>query len=454
MESIVIDNLDFCRLIICMNCKTTPIIKPIDFNEALVSCKCHEGKKKRMSYKTIYNKFFLFLMVEHFHKNKMKEYTNIFCSRHNKKFRYYCNNHEINYCENCEFDFCQNIELHSCENCTHTHHGCDIEYIIDFKNLEFDILYKILYTRAVLYELMSKDNTLIKIFETLCFSYRVRPNYNIIESINNIYHMAEKIGKKNAKKEKNILDLTNMQLFDLSILTLNNVRNLKVLILKNNKLGNKHIVILKKLRCKYLEKLNLELNYFTDYLLLTLPESFEKLKELNLGSNRLHENKDILLNKIIKYNSIEKLILSNGVLSFNNINDLISHFLFENLEYLDLSSNGLNSLSFIRNINFEKNINKLKTIILYYNNISIDEIRNDGYLDFLISKYLNLEQLILEKDYPTKYNVYKKNLPFIIQYLDENKISNYLLDDYFEDEKESESKPLPEYQQFYENKEQ
>ena len=203
------------------------------------------------------------------------------------------------------------------------------------------------------------------------------------------------------------------------------------------------------MKCKNLEILNLALNHFTDYLLLTVIENFPNLINLDLNTNRLYENIEALKNGTTQYYSIKKLNLSNGVFSNDTIN-FISSLLFKNLKDLNLSSNDLNSLSFIRHINFENEKNSIEKLKLYYNEISVDKIK-DKDIEYLNTIYLNLKLVILEKDYPIEYKT-KKYLRFKIICFDKEKITNFLLDKYVEKENKNRTKILPDYQIFYNSK--
>ena len=260
--------------------------------------------------------------------------------------------------------------------------------------------------------------------------------------------------RENSKEKLNVnkscqkvldLDFSNNQLYNIFFLLKKDLRNLKVLNLHNNKLCNFQINNLKKLNCYDLAILNLSNNFFTDYLLITVGETFLLLKELNLDTNRLYENIDILKNKLIVYDSLEKLILSNGVFSNQTIN-LLRCFKFTNLKYLDLSSNDLNSLSFIKFINFGNEENKIEKLILFYNDISI----NSEDIDYLLKKYLNLK-LILEEDEYSIVSKRWKNLPFKILCFDDNRRTEYFFEQYDKKVKEDNSKSFIEYQQFCDN---
>ena len=422
-------------ILFCPKCEKIPLIKRVNLNskEAFVFCNCHQ-KGERFSFYKIYFDFTCLLS-----QFQIDQYLK--CNYHTKEYRYYC--------ENCE--------LHFCEKSAFFLHKCDIKYLIDFETSKYDIEEKINYINK---SLLNLDNDfqfhyLKEIISLIFLQYKKFPNFNIIKNINNIYLTFLK-NRENSKEEvdENInlqevlnLDFSNNQLNNIIFLLKKDLRNLKVLNLHNNKLCNVQINNIKKLNCYDLTILNLSNNFFTDYLLITVGENFLLLKELNLDTNRLYENIDILKIKLIVYDSVEKLILSNGVFSKETINSL-QCFKFKNLKYLDLSSNDLNSFSFIKLINFGKNENKIEKLILYNNKISI----SDKDIDYLLLQYLNLELVMLEEeeDYSIIYKG-RKNLPFKIFCFDDNKKSEYLLEQYDKKEKEEHSKNLIEYQQYYDN---
>ena len=422
-------------ILFCQKCERVPIIKRINLNskEALVFCNCHQKGEKFNFYKIYFD--FTCLLSQF----QIAQYFK--CNYHNEEYRYYC--------ENCEFHFCEKSVFFL--------HECDIKYLIDFETSKHDIEEKINYINKCLYNLDNdfRFHYLKEIISLIYMQYKKFPNFNIIKNINNIYLTFLK-NRENSKEEIDIninsneiinLDFSNNQINTIIFLLKKDLRNLKVLNLHNNKLCNIQINNLKKLNCYNLTILNLSNNFFTDYLLLTVGENFVLLKELNLDTNRLYENIDILKIKLIVYDSVEKLILSNGVFSKETINSL-QCLKFKNLKYLDLSSNDLNSFSFIKLINFGNNKNKIEKLILYNNKISI----TDKDIDFLLFQYLNLKLVMLEEeeDYSAIYKG-RKNLPFKIFCFDNNKRSEYLLEQYGKKEKEDHSKNLIEYQQYYDN---
>ena len=322
----------------CPTCNTMPIIKPFnsDFEKAYVSCECCD-ENNIMNYDEILDKFLFNLQKE----NQILKYVQ--CDIHKKNFQY----------------FCENEDLHICEIC-HNTHKCHIKYDLNFQNLKNDIVEKLYFIYKVLFESKKSLLSVQKTIFYLSLQYHNYPNYNIIENVNNFYWAClKKEEEKKLEEEFSInsfypetLDFTNKQLDDISFLTKKDLKNLKELNLQNNKLNDKQIDIFFKLKLKNLEILNLSMNHFSNYQLLIALENVSScLKDLDLNTNRLTENPEIL-NTLIGYYSIQKLNLSNGVFSNNTIN-YIYNLLFKNLKHLDLSSNDLNNLSFIKKIAYK-----------------------------------------------------------------------------------------------------
>ena len=435
IKSILDTLLYFKCILLCLTCKTVPIIKPYDsdFQRAFVLCKCDEEGKK-MSYEEILEEF----LLKEEGNNALDEY--IKCFNHEEVFEYYCENHEIHLCEKCYLS-----------------HKCQIKYVLNFQNLKYEIEEKINYINKVFSNLDESFILVKNIIYILLQQYNKYPNYNINKSLNNFFWSFFIIEEeKSPNKDNNqilisskVLDFSHSQINTFGFLKNKELSNLKELKLENNKLNNSQIPIFKILKCKNLEILNLALNHFTDYLLLTVIENFPNLINLDLNTNRLYENVEALKNKTFPYYSIKKLNLSNGVFSNDTIN-FISSLLFKNLKDLNLSSNDLNSLSFIRHINFENEKNSIEKLKLYNNEISIDKIKDED-IEYLNTIYLNLKLVILEKDYPIEYKT-KKYLRFKIICFDKEKITNFLLDKYVEKENKNRTKILPDYQIFYNSK--
>ena len=428
----------FNGLLFCSECKTLPLIKSIEptFKTAFVSCKCNK-EKKEMMLKEISGKYLI-------NFSGVKElYVYFQCENHKEVFESYCENCERNLCKECPFN-----------------HECDIKYIRDFRNMYYNIENMIFFLNDFINKILIIDESIkefkyliIYIIETLFPLFKIFPNYNIIENITNLFNICSKIISLKDFSLLNLikrLDLEGKLLNNLFFLKNKDLSKLKELNLENNKLENNQIDIFNNLNCYDLERLNLGLNHFTNYkLLLIIAQRFLQLKELNLHSNRLYEDIEILKNNNISYNSLEYLNLSNGVFSNDTI-EFISSLIFKNLVFLDLSSNNLNSLSFVKKVNFGKEKNTIKKLMLQNNEISLENLSTEN-IQMLFSEYLNLETLILEMDYPIEYKG-DKNLGFKIFWFDRNKISEYLLDQYENDTNKNKLKTLVDYQQFYENK--
>lgn len=412
-------------ILFCYHCNLIPLIKFVNLENASISCNCYQ-KNQKMTYEEIFDKFF----------SNIKQNDIIIgyfaCNKHNDTFKFHCENCGLNLCEKCQEE-----------------HECPLRFKNDLKIFNpkfFEI-------NEFLTNLDESFNALKKIISFLFKQYQKYPHYNIRQNIILLLNLFNLCNKKIEFASIDILNLSNKQLIRIAFLVKKDLKNLKELNLKDNKLKNEQIHILKKLNCSDLETLNLESNFFTSYLLFTLIEKFTKLKEVNFCSNRLYEDYNIFKNKIISYSSIKKLILSNGVFSDDTI-DLLFHLEFSNLEYLDLSSNNLSSLSFLLKINFGKEKNKIKKLIALNNDFYPINAINE-YIDYLISNYACLELLILEDEYPTEYK--EKNnlkLPFKIICFDDRKNCTYLIDEYEKYQIESDIRlnTLLDYQLYYDNK--
>ena len=101
-----------------------------------------------------------------------------------------------------------------------------------------------------------------------------------------------------------------------------------------------------------LENLDFGINNFHNYELFKSLEHFENLKKLNIQSNFfIKEIKKEFNIASIKFNLIEEVDFSNGVFSEKTINYMFKILKFKNLKIIDVSSNNLETLAFIQNIN-------------------------------------------------------------------------------------------------------
>ena len=178
--------LYFKCILLCLTCKTMPIIKPfnLDYQTAFVLCKCNE-EGKIMSFKEIMD---LFLFKEE-ENDAIDNY--IKCKKHNEAFKYYCENHEIHLCEKCYLS-----------------HKCHIKYVLNFQNLkyEYNIEEKIKYINKILLNLDESFILLKNLIFILFEQYNKFPNYNIIKNINNFYwSFFIKDGEKSQNENNQIL---------------------------------------------------------------------------------------------------------------------------------------------------------------------------------------------------------------------------------------------------------
>ena len=454
------------KILFCLDCKSTPLIEFFNLYFARVKCKCNK-KREKFNCDEIIKNFLIDIDIND-NNELIQEY--IKCNiKHqyydngvDKKFRYYCDNCEKN----------------MCKLCTHKHE-CPIRYRKDFKKYENDIKEKINYIADILISkqldvdlnssiYMEPCLQLKILIATICKQYKEFPNNNIFDNINNIYSIITKIKPKEksdnelnnnieiynsfdlskAKKKKKerditkikinkkdfnilrlkkalqnltslkILDLQNNFIANITFLTNVKLNNLEELYLNTNHLDDSQINNIKKLEFENLIIMELGTNIFKSFEIFTLFDNFQKIKVLGLESNPIKKNFSGYKNHSINCHSIEKLDLSNGSFS-TEIIDLISCFRFENLKILDMSSNNIESLSFIKLINFGTKTNTIEKLILNNNDISI--CQED--LDYLISHYINLKSLELKDNCSSKYNI-KDNLPFEIQLFDNENNDN------------------------------
>ena len=149
-----------------------------------------------------------------------------------------------------------------------------------------------------------------------------------------------------------ILNLKGNNLSDISPLLTVNFENLKNLNLYSNQIGDNMIKYIYNFRFPKLENLDFGINNFHNYELFKSLEHFENLKKLNIQSNFfIKEIKKEFNIASIKFNLIEEVDFSNGVFSEKTINYMFKILKFKNLKIIDVSSNNLETLAFIQNIN-------------------------------------------------------------------------------------------------------
>ena len=109
-----------------------------------------------------------------------------------------------------------------------------------------------------------------------------------------------------------------------------------------------NIYIFENKKFHNLKLLNLFGNHFHNANLFQCFKEYKQLEELMLGQNEINKSLKNINNTDIKYEIATKEIgLTRGIFSNDSIN-LISHFIFHNLEILYLSGNNISSLDFVK----------------------------------------------------------------------------------------------------------
>ena len=397
---------------LCTQCWTIPIIE-IKKNIILrCDCQSNEDNKIIISSQDLEN----YILMDNLDYFKDKEEL-FFCKAHNQQYKYFCEN-------------CMNL----CEKCNVNHdntHSNLINFDIYKHQIKENI--KNLINKFELNSEETKDifdnkNILKRLIGIIIYDYIENPSFNIIRNLKNIDINEIEINlneeKKDTKREIKIYSsrelfdrikgkksnelelvqfikiyqndfydikiLSELNLFNLIELDLkqNNIKNIEVLLncnfpkleklyLDKNKIDDSNIKYISKFNFPELKDLSFNLNYFTKFEFFKSIEKLQNLIKLNIGSNKFL--KETYKNENYNLNSIKELILSNGVFNDKTI-FILSQFQMENIEIVDLSSNNLNSLSFVLNLNWPK----LNTILLSNNNIKeIEPLNNFKNLKFI-----------------------------------------------------------------------
>ena len=419
---------NYSLYLICKKCKTIPSINTITFYNKICNikaeCKC-DFKEKVFQIDEFRDNY---IIDEKLEEENIENYLK--CQEHknnlNKdiKYKYYCEECKINLCDVCiEEKLCkikhkikriEDFESKAKEN---------IEYLSNIfkrkKNSEICSL-NTSFSSSIPTEL---KYTWKRIFSTILEQYKQYPDIIIILNIQKINDFfkgmdPEEKDKENMNNEKIIKDpyefikayeneeerhitqmIINKKALDISIFkeySFKNMNSLKILNigdnfikdiafltkeellcleelnLHTNRLDDDQIENIKLMKFKELKILNLGNNLFNDYEIFTIIDAFPKLEELYLDSNRLEGDISKYESQCFNYRSIKILNVSNGLFSNDTI-DFITYLEFENLTKLDLSSNNLNTLSFIKKIKLgEKPVEK-RYLILDNNNICLKE---------------------------------------------------------------------------------
>jgi hypothetical protein len=372
----------------CKKCNKIPTLQIVDRFNYNVHCLCHD---KILDIKALKENFF-----EQY--GKYEEGDVFTCPEHEKQYKEYCQICNKNLCESCV--------------CTHPKQNLDNRNIEDPINFLKNLFWPDLKEKNIAIPVSSdeveniKDNeSILKFVVSIIINdYRRGKNENLSACIINLYNffsknqfpainspnVLEKLKKLNNDDLKKItkidiyqycfdlkilnsklqnlneLSLRNCNIYDLNFLIKGDFPNLEKLILDNNKINDKVLEDINNFNCKNLKELSLKQNYICNYRIFQdIEKNFESLIKLDISSNKL-KNKDFFKQEIkINLNSIEELIISNGIFDNNSIEN-ISKISLNNLNIIDLSSNSLETLKFINNISWPK----IKKIILNNNDIS------------------------------------------------------------------------------------
>ena len=352
--------------------------------------------------------------------NELKKYK-LICLEHELPFKYYCNECKKHQCKECRF-----VDL-SKEKCKHK--NC-----VDFTQIECDIKDKIKEIKEKINssnlnnksinEDKEEDKTIEKVdnfsnykefVNILINHYTIARHYNIIKSILNLYNMLSR-GKKKILYEMDrtkvfspfILDseetekiteikfsdyCVNMNIFkpnftfsnliklslknnnisDISILAKYDFENLLIINLNANQLNDDMINIIGQINAPHLTYLNLSYNFFKDFKLFKEVEHFKSLEIFKLEYNPFNEEVDInTINEEYNFISMKKLYLSKGIFCNKTIG-LLKKFKFGKLEILDISYNNIESLEFLKHLQFINKENGIPLKEIYLNNCDISD---------------------------------------------------------------------------------
>lgn len=372
----------------CIKCNNAPILQVREQNKFLVEC-CEPGKKKLVDIQNLKENY----LVDSIEDDILR------CKDHDKSFKDYCFICFRNFCESCED--CHHLKINIYNN------NLD-DKIDDLKKLFFkDNLEEKVEVEEISIKKNKKldDSELLKsIISIIINDYKQEKNYHLYMSIKNlaeyfknhqpdlaidnslpefcitspnelessenvtkvvIYQYCFDLNKLNIKLPNLIeLSLKNNNIFNVEILIICDFPNLEKLYLDNNKIDDNIYHYMKDMKFEKLKEFSLKQNYLTEYKIFEEISVFKNLKTFDISSNRF-KNNDYFRDKTINLNNLEELILSNGVFDQNSINDIKSLQL-EKLKSIDLSSNNLTSLKFIKDCKWE-NLTKL---ILNENDIS------------------------------------------------------------------------------------
>ena len=354
-----------CDICYCIKCHETPLLhfnNEILLNLDKITFSCKYYKKQTQSIEEFFNDF---ILKESEIENEETEF--LLCPICYQKFNYYCQNHDKNLCKN----YNNEGDIHKNENLIRFEENIAINYIkyLIFKlNIGKELTNK---------ESNEKDNKFEKfklfkkLVEILITNYIRYPNYNIYQSIENLYEAlsefsihchkkkiktlfkegisinnknqlnelepdlyplvininlrqtkAYNIEKLNAFENLRELNLSDNCIYDIKPFLKIEWKSLLSLNLATNKLGDTNIEYIENIDLKELTSLILDFNNFTNYdLFLAIVHnkkgSFKELEDLRLGFNNFRIGKNKAKNE--KKKKLRKKTLIELVKAFNGL---------------------------------------------------------------------------------------------------------------------------------------
>ena len=453
LKNLIFNSTETSKLF-CFICKKTPLLEMKSLTNIKITCNCTKEKYKEIfEINEVIKKFILDL--DDLDDNTYKNYEKYFkCEIHNNNiYKFFCNKCNTNLCDECykihkcskEKDITDFNVIHYqiCKNCIFLDNAFNED---DPFNLQDS------YNNEINISVDNKSEYLFnlkRLISTLIYEYNTSPNMEIIRDINNIYNRLSKnyyLYIKNKDMNINIeifinleiLNLKGNNLSDISPLATVKFNNLKTLNLNSNQIGDDMIKYIYKFDFPKLENLDLGINNLKNYEFFKSLEHFHELKQLNITSNlfnkKLPENWKI---NEIKLLSLEKIDFSNGIFSEESINLIFPILKFKFLKNINLMSNNIRKLDFIRNL---KNC---PLEILNLNNNEIDEKQLIHLYDFSELKEIHLKNNLIQNiDEVNKLVNKLENLDKII--ISGNKIDLYI-------NKEQEEDIIDEINEIFEN---
>ena len=357
---------DFCY---CDNCNNLLLHfnneNLLSLDKIVYSCKCTENKKITIPISEFFTKF-----IKNAENNGKDIYQHLTCNKCFEKFYYYCKNHGENFCDqkhlNKENSSHKDEILLKFEEYTTIGFIKYIMFKFDFGNYIFDegdddetlkfkkfkelieiiIINFILFPNYNIYQSIINLYSALKDFSIYCIKNKKDNKFKEgIEIINNkneleelepdLYPYVIKINLKQSKayNTAKLNSFENLEDLNLRENCINSIKsflntkwkNLKVLNLSGNRLGDENIEYFENIDSTNLVSLILDQNNFTNYdLFIAIAKnkngSFNNLEDLRIGMNDFKVGKKNNYKKKEKKNTRARKTLEQLVIEFKNLN--------------------------------------------------------------------------------------------------------------------------------------